>query len=134
MKLFRRSAPRRASAPLARALAWVLLVPIVYAVTFGTAHTHANVASGLYVSQGSNVIEQTFAAVTEGLGSRSDGYECLVCLFHQQLFNSTVPQTVFVGRAAVEVVHNSTQPNFQYTAPVASSPVTRRFGRAPPFA
>jgi len=82
---------------LARVLAFVLLGGIVHAVTFGAAHSHVGIGSSL--DAGSTVVASVQAeqAVPDANHYRADRQECLICLFHQQLFNSVVHTPFFVA-------------------------------------
>src|SRR2546423_309490 len=124
----RRSIFPRVRALPARAMAWVLLVPIAYALTFGTAHTHASARSEFSLDRVSSEAPSPTAVSADFLLGRSSCYECLVCLFRQQLSNSTVPQTMFVGRPEVRVVSTTATTSDCYSVPAASSRVQTFFG------
>lgn len=116
---------------LARVLAFVLLTGIVHAVTFGSAHSH-DISSAREAGRTANAAVQ-FEQVIPGTFHRSGGtQECLICLFHQQLFNSFVHSPFFVGQPSVPSVGTSEQNLLHYSSTIVSRPIARLSGRAPP--
>jgi len=132
MKVNDRSVAGFARTLYRRALACILLTPIVYAATIGAAHNHVNTR-----------VEPTggFSASVEGgpvlntpLQNHSSSNECLICVFHKQLFNTTIPEGLFVAKAQVHIGSAATWTIFSYSGRITSEPVARLSGRAPPTA
>jgi hypothetical protein len=135
MKISDRPASRRTRTPLARALACALLIGIIYAVTFGSVHSHLNVSSKLDTNnRPASAAGQAISSITAPLHGNSNRYECLVCLFHQQLFNSIVNAPLLIVKSATQVPSVSVPTIFYYSNPIASGPIARLSGRAPPAA
>ncbi|MEP7075039.1 MAG: hypothetical protein ABI878_04445 [Acidobacteriota bacterium] len=134
MKLLKRSVNGRNRTPMARVLAGALLVGIVYAVTFGSAHSHVNASTSLDARRVATSTSQADLAFTAPVSTNLHKYECLVCLFHQQLFSSTVSEPVFISKPAVPILPAPSEAVFPYSDPVASTPIARLSGRAPPVA
>jgi hypothetical protein len=132
MKVNGKSASRRTRTPLARALAFVLLIGTICAVTFDSAHSHRNFSSTLNTNTSASAGVQANASSEVPLHSRSDGDECLICLLHKQ-FSSIVVQTpVFSVKPSAQVVFVSEPTFFYYSSPIVSRPIARLSGRAPP--
>ena len=134
MKVYRKSASSRTRATFARPLAFVLLIGIVYSVVFGSAHNHKFVSSNVDTNISASSAAEASASSPVPLKSNSNGDECLICLFHQQLFNSIVHGPVFVVKPSAEVVFASTPAVYYHSNPISSSPIARLSGRAPPVA
>src|SRR5262245_13742739 len=85
-----------------RALACILLTPIVYAATIGATHSHLN--TRLEPNNGSSfasiVADPVLATPFQ---SHPNGGECLICIFHKQLFNTTVPEGLFVAKPELQI-------------------------------
>ncbi|MEP6848413.1 MAG: hypothetical protein ABI999_06125 [Acidobacteriota bacterium] len=134
MNINARSASRRNRTPLSRVLVGALLIGIVYAVTFGSAHSHVNASISLDGSRVASSKGEARFAFTAPVNSNSHKYECLVCLFHQQLFSSTVSEPVFIAKPAISIQPATAEAVFRYADPVTSAPIARLSGRAPPVA
>ncbi|MEP7077209.1 MAG: hypothetical protein ABI878_15495 [Acidobacteriota bacterium] len=133
MKFSNRSASRRTRTLFERALAFALLAGIVCGVTFGSAHDHGQAyrgSGGIFSAAG--IADSAGSAYTSG--SSQKAFECLLCLFHQNLFNSTVPAAVFTAASVELEVSSSAQPVLAYSNPFSSTPIARLSGRAPPTA
>src|SRR5215475_4195964 len=102
MNVSDRSVAGFARALYRRALACILLTPIVYAATIGAAHSHVNTpvqpdSGGFYASiEADPVLATPFQ-------SHPNSSECLICIFHKQLFNTTVPEGLFVVKPDVQI-------------------------------
>jgi hypothetical protein len=132
MKFCVRKGSRQTRTLLARVLAFVLLTGIVHAVTFGSAHSHdisPAQEAGRVASVSTQIVEQ---AVPGTYGHPGVPQECLICLFHQQLFNSFVHSTFFVGQPSVPTVRTTEQDLLHYSSTFVSTPIARPSGRAPP--
>jgi hypothetical protein len=123
---------RRIRAPFVRTLACVLLVSIIYTVTFDAAHSHRNISPRLDVNSSASAALQ-ISTLSEGLfHSSSDRGECLICVLHLQFSNGTVHAPLFVVKSYAEVAF-ATAPTFFYRpSSIASRPIGRLSGRAPP--
>jgi hypothetical protein len=135
MRTIGRSKPRRRIAELAaRMLALALLVPITYAVTFGTVHSHAGHPSTTEFGQ---VTHDRLIAV-ETLGQQaardSHGDGCLVCSLRQQIFSSSFADARFITPTQNVARSISTANSGHYTAHALAGPTERISGRAPPSA
>lgn len=117
-----------------RFLTGLLLIGIVYGATFGSAHNHGSVSRGVDQNTSLNIAGQATAAATIPLkdGSKPDG--CLICLFHRQLFSSVVHHPVFAFTHSNNVVVPPTAAFYYHPDQIASDPITRQSGRAPPRA
>jgi hypothetical protein len=129
-----RTTPRRNNTLFKRALACALLAPLIYAISFGSAHAHAN----LVPEWNKQVSWTTTGVATTAIVSPFQGdprtFECLFCVFHKQLFNTTVPEPFFVVKVSDRQIAASFATVTSYSDPVSSRPVTLRSGRAPPIA
>jgi|KBSSwiStaDraftv2_1062776.scaffolds.fasta_scaffold70516_5 hypothetical protein len=128
MKMMYRSVSKRIRSLLSRALAFALLAGIVYGVTFGSAHRHGNRYSAI---AGKAATGQAGGTLTAFHGQPR--FECLACLFHQNLSNSTVPNSLFVAKPALQADLASTPAILSYSDQFASTPIARLSGRAPPL-
>jgi hypothetical protein len=131
MKISHRSASRCAFTPLSRALICALLIGIVCAVTFGSAHSHID---GPHEFEVQNAYEQASLEVSAQHDRHSHTHECLLCLLHQQFSNSIVPEPPFIEKPSADIAFAPAQTDFCYSNLVASSPIARLSGRAPPAA
>lgn len=129
MRLRVRSAKYRTRTPLARFLAFVLLAGIVYGVTFGSAHSHGTPPTSPHTS-----ITAEHAGPGLSRSRTASELACLLCLFHQNLSNSTQQDTFFVSRPTDEVRVSTSRTVSSYSASFASAPIARSSGRAPPLA
>jgi len=131
MKFVVRTSHGQARTFLARVLAFVLLGGILHAVTFGSAHSHlsagASFDSGQTVTTG--LAEQ---ALPDPIHYRTDRQECLICLFHQQLFSSVVHTPFFVAVLVLPEPDRNSDNLQTYTSSFISTPIARLSGRAPP--
>jgi hypothetical protein len=139
MKISDKSASRRFRVPFPRAWACILLIGVVYAVTFGSAHDplggahhHRNISPKLDKGKVFRAEEFNFSSVYP-LHSDPHNHECLTCLLHQQLSNSIVPAPPSIGSFSTQAASNSAPMVFYYSNPIASRPIARLSGRAPPF-
>ena len=119
--------------PFLRALACMLLIGIIYAVTFGSAHSHSDVLSKLDTNRDARAARQISISSEIPLHSHSDSHECLICLFQQQLYNSIVCEPLVIAKPSTQAVFVSAPTFFYHSGPIASSPIGRLSGRAPPF-
>jgi len=126
----------RKRAPSVRGLICVLFFAIGYSATFGVVHNHGNPSSELaaHLAAGSagqaiGLSEIQFRSHSQ-FPHHSKGKECLICLLHRQ-FSSTIVHAHFVDRPAPRVEFAS--PVILYRpVSVASRPIARLSGRAPP--
>jgi hypothetical protein len=122
----------RIRAPFVRTLACVLLASIIYAVTFDAAHSHRNLSPKLDVNSSASATTPVSALSEGSLYGNSDRSECLICVLHLQFSNGTVHTPLFVVRSYAEVAF-ATAPTFFYrSTSIASRPIGRLSGRAPP--
>ena len=133
MNLYDWSASNRTRAPLARGLACVLLVGIINAVTFGAAHSHPNVSSRSETNRATSISGQVSPSSVVPVHSHSTKNGCLICVLHQQLFNTVVPGPGLIAKPSILVSFVSEQTVFFYSSQFASSPIARLSGRAPPL-
>ena len=133
MNLYDWSASNRTRAPLARVLACVLLVGVINAVTFGAAHSHLNVSSRFEKNRSASVSGQASPSSVVPVHSHSTKNGCLICVLHQQLFNTVVPGPGLIAKPSILVSFVSEQTVFFYSSQFASSPIARLSGRAPPL-
>ena len=75
---------------LGRGLAWVLLIGITYAATFGYIHNHGYVSPRLHPDAASTVSATTSVSSQSPINERTRHSECLICLLQFQLFNGAV--------------------------------------------
>jgi hypothetical protein len=129
MRFNDQSASGNTRTPLARALAGVLLIGIIYAVTFGSAHSHGNVSSALDTNTAPSSTGQASSSSNVPLNR----HDCLICLLHQQLFNSIVHEPVFIVKPSTQVAFVSAPAVIFYSSPIAYHPITQLTGRAPPL-
>ncbi|MEP6849785.1 MAG: hypothetical protein ABI999_13095 [Acidobacteriota bacterium] len=114
---------------MVRGLAFVLLAGIVYGITFGSAHSHGNPSKPqVNIVAGHEISTSTVSTLRS-----QPGFECLVCLFHQNLFNSTIPGAIFSATSSQPEVRPTAAPLTSYSSPFTSTPVARLSGRAPPL-
>jgi hypothetical protein len=130
MKVSERLASCRTRTP--RALAFVLLIGIVYGVTFGSAHSHSITSSDTgttAITKDAARASSPFLIPTHELSHQQ---ECLICLFHQQLFSSVVHAPLYVVRPSI-LIEPTSSPRVFFHSSSFTSTVTARFsGRAPP--
>ena len=121
------AATPRTHAPLARVLAFVLLVLISYGATAGAAHRHGNIL----INARADAAVTMSGSGNSGSTAKDNGTsgECLMCRLHQHLIAGLlhnppgfIPPTVQLVRAPVASISYFSQTN----AP--------RRGRAPPTA
>jgi len=118
---------------LARAMAFVLLAGVLHAVTFGSAHSH--VSAGASLDSGQSVtVGLAEQVVPDPIHYRTDRQECLICLFHQQLFNSVVHTPFFVAEQVVPEPRSTVDKLQTSSSSFTSTPIARLSGRAPPRA
>jgi hypothetical protein len=133
MKIKNRSATCLTRTPLGRALACVLLIGIIYAVTFGSVHSHRNVSSKFETNRAASSMKQAGFSSNVPLHSHSQGHDCLICVLHQQLFNSIVNTPLFIDKPSTQVAFVPTPTVHYHSGPIAFRPIARLSGRAPPL-
>ena len=131
MKVNCRSLLDRTRRRFACAVAFLLLAGIVYSVSFGTVHRHGD-AKRLDQSAIGTLAGTASASLNIPAVGRSLSDECLICVLHQQLFNSTVDRPHFVVTSEPDVTLAAAAAVFYHSDPIVSSPVARLSGRAPP--
>jgi len=116
-----------------RVMAFVLLVGIIYGVTFSSAHSHGATSSkaGANITTGVPVLADSSFLVP--IQSPSHRQECLICLFHQQLFSSVVHPPLYIVKPSIRVKSISPQRVAFYSISFTSTPIGRLSGRAPPI-
>lgn len=134
MKIYGKPASRRSRATLTRSLTFLLLLGMIYSVVLDSAHNHGSMSSTIEASQStvSTPVTSVSADVSRESGSNGDG--CLICLFHQQLFNSIVHAPAFIVRPSVQSVSTTTVTLYYHSDPIVKTSVARLSGRAPPLA
>jgi hypothetical protein len=110
----------------------MLLGVIVHAETFGSVHNHLSGSAGLAADQGSETLGQVEYAIPDPVHLHTERRECLVCLFHQQLFNSVAQSTFFVADRTVPEPRPYGEKLSRFTCSFTSKPIARLSGRAPP--
>jgi hypothetical protein len=125
MKIDNRSASSRTRTPLARLLACVLVVGIIYSATFGAIHSHGIVLSTLGADVSAIPAGQTASLTLSTLDSHPDGNECLICVLHRQFSSSTVHAPLVIVGPSTQIAPASAPTVFYYS---------RLSGRAPPQA
>lgn len=132
MKVNDRFASGRTGTPLARTLACVLLIGIIYAITFGAVHSHRNSSSKPAAGKTANNKEQASFSSRVPVHNHST-HKCLICFLHQQLFSSIVHESRFIFKPSAEVEFVSAPVVLYISNPISSDPIARLSGRAPPF-
>jgi hypothetical protein len=132
MNFFVRTASGRTRTILSRVLAFVLLTGLIQAVTFGSAHSHLNTVSALASGQAAGFTSQALQAVPEPFHYRTERQECLICLFHQQLFSSVVHTPFYVAQRIMTDTRATGDNLLNYSSSFTSTPIPRLSGRAPP--
>ena len=134
MRFVVRTSQRQTRTLFARVVALLLLGGILHAVTFGAAHSHISAGSSLGSSL--TIVEriQAVQAVSGPVHYRTDRQECLVCLFHQQLFNSVVHTPFFIAQQLLPETGPVGDKLQTYSQSFTSAPIARVSGRAPPRA
>jgi hypothetical protein len=119
------SASPRRHAPLARMLAFVLLVFITHAATAGAAHRHGNAFKPDRATAAATIISSGNPGSTNG-DTGTNG-ECLMCRMHQHLFAGLIHNLPDFIPPAVEPLRETvTSVSYFFTT---NAP---RRGRAPP--
>ena len=132
MSFFVRTASGRSRTIFARVLAFVLLAGLFQAITFGSVHSHVNPLSVHEAGQFVDNSGQAEYAVPDPFHYQTQRQECLICLFHQQLFNSVVHTPFYVADQALPETGSKADKLLHYSASFTSSPIVRLTGRAPP--
>lgn len=132
MKINDKSASYRTRTPLARMLACVLLTGIIYSATFGVAHSHGNISSGIDTNRAANSAGQASSSSVTPFRSHSYGDQCLICLLHRQFSNSTIHAPFFLAKSYTQAAFVLAPTFFYYSSPIVSRPIARLSGRAPP--
>lgn len=117
---------------LTRVLAFVLLGGIIQTVTFGAAHNHLDYVNISDRSQLGGSAPLSEYAVPDPLHLQTQRQECLVCVFHQQLFNGAVHSGFLIAEPVLSGAGTSIAKPFHYSSSFTSTPIARRSGRAPP--
>jgi hypothetical protein len=133
MKINDRSVSCLTRMTFARELACVALVGIIYVATFGVAHSHRDDSARLVTNHVASITRASFFSSQVSLYNHSQRYKCLICLFHQELFNSIVQSPIFIVQDSRQVAFISEPPILYHSAPIASGPIARLSGRAPPL-
>ena len=127
---------RTASGPtrtlFAQVLSFVLLAGIVHAVTFGAAHSHIAAVSSIDSGQTITSLGQAGWASPKPVNYRTDRQECLICLFHQQLFNSVIHTPFYVAEKTIDVAGSGSDTLLRFSSSFTSTSIERLSGRAPP--
>src|SRR5690349_19205134 len=113
MKMRSRLASCRTRMP--RVLAFVLLMGIVYAVTFGSAHSHETVSSKTDTNITTSFAGQANSSFLVPTQTPFHRQECLICLFHQQLFNSIVHAKLYIVKPSIRLAPVSSPRIFFYS-------------------
>jgi hypothetical protein len=132
MKFYVRTASGPTRTFVARLLAFVLLSGIVHAVTFGAAHSHSDQSASIDAGRTAVFEGQVEQAFPEPFHYRTDRQECLICLFHQQLFNSVVHTPFFTAEQVLPEAGLNSEKLHKYSSSFTSTPIVRLSGRAPP--
>jgi hypothetical protein len=127
-----RTAPRQARTIVARALSFLLLVGLIQAITFGSAHSHSAAGPSIYAGQFAETADQDEYAIPDPYHFQNVRQECLVCLFHQQLFNSVVHTQFFITDPVSLESGASRTKLLKHFNSFNSTVLTRTSGRAPP--
>ena len=133
MSIYRQLAFRHTLAPLARVLACILLIGIVYSSTFAFVHSHGSVSSELGTSISADLAGHAGVLSTIPLSGRSSANDCLICVLHRQFSNSTVHTPFFVAGPSAKIAFFSAPVGFYYSGLATSRPIARLSGRAPPL-
>jgi hypothetical protein len=129
-----RTALKRHRLAQARALAFLMLAGIVYHATFGTVHSHTDISSPLSTSSFVGSVGESGAFSQPPRHSNTGHDECLICRFHQQLFNSVIDGRIFVAEPSRREIRVHGEAFFDYPNSFAPTPISRHSGRAPPLA
>lgn len=132
MSFFVRSAVGQTRTIFARAIAFVLLVGLIQAVTFGSAHSHTPGGTALGAGQTDLSTAQTEYAIPDPYHFQNVRQECLVCLFHQQLFSSVVHTPFVISRSVADISDTNGEKLINYSSSFTSTPIASPSGRAPP--
>jgi len=117
-----------------RLAAFVLLAGIAYSVTFGTLHSHADPSERPSARQTTHFTETAIVEAGTAGNAGTSEQDCLICQFHQQLFNSVVHARITLAGLTAESSQAAVGVSFEYSQQFASSPIERHSGRAPPLA
>ena len=116
-----------------RVLVFVLLVGIIYGVTFSSAHSHETIPSQTDANIATSVQVQTNSSFLVPIQSPSQRQQCLICLFHQQLFSSVVHAPLYIVEPSIHVASVSSPRVPFYSSSFTSTLTARLSGRAPPI-
>jgi hypothetical protein len=117
---------------LTRGLAFILLCGIIQSVTFGSAHCHLDAFSVRDGGQSAGLATLDEYAVPDPLHLQTQRQECLVCLFHQHLFNSVVQSHFCIANQDRSLSGLRACKFLHYSISFTSKPTFRLSGRAPP--
>jgi hypothetical protein len=124
---------RQISVQAKRLVTFVLLAGIAYSVTFGSAHRHTDPTQQLSANSTADiVIGAAIGPLASNAGSIDD-QDCLICRFHQQLFNSVVHARLLVSEPEMRRLHSPYYALYSYANLFISTSVGRPSGRAPPL-
>ena len=116
-----------------RVLVFVLLVGIVYSVTFSSGHSHETLSSRAYTNGTVTAAEQPGSSFLVATQSPSHRQGCLICLFHQQLFSSVVHAPLYIVKPSIHAASVSS-PRVPFYARLFTSTLAAPLsGRAPPI-
>jgi len=113
-----------------RVLACLLLLPMIYATTFGSAHSHTSLSGS--VADGFASSYESGTILAGPLQKPVQGDECLLCVFHKQLFSTTIPEAIFAAKPEAQIVSSPAPTVLFYAGRITSAPLARLSGRAPP--
>jgi len=132
VKTVGKSPSRHGSSPYVRALVWLVLIPMVYAVTIGTVHADAAFQPEYFSSRVRGGSGPTAISVEHPIRRHSHDSGCLLCLLGQQLSSSTLSAAVFVYQPTPPAKVITSQPGLRDAALRLSRTSELSFGRAPP--
>jgi hypothetical protein len=118
--------------PLARGFVCVLLIGLIYSVTFGFEHSHADESSGTQKNIAASTAGQDFFSSETTLYSQFHGHSCLVCLLRQHLLDCCVHSSNFVVSPSELVTSTSDLTVSFHAFPITTKHIIRLSGRAPP--
>jgi hypothetical protein len=117
---------------LARGIACVLLIGLIYTASFGAAHSHIDGPSGLDKDIAYGAAGKTVLSTDLPRHGQSDGHNCPICLLRQHLLDCIAGASVSYVSPSELIDSNSELAIPFLTTPIASRPITRLSGRAPP--
>ena len=130
MKTVGRSRSGRYPSPFKRAMVWLLLMPMLYAVTIGSVHADTAFSSGSSFSQTAQPSGATIQSLGRPITHHLHDPGCLLCALGQQLFSTTLATAVFVAAPPRSAKVHTSQPVLNDAAVPCSRTVELSFGRA----